>query len=76
MRAACQVLRTIGERPDPRAADLQRGGGIPLAEIRETVTVYPSLLLAMLKQNQEAAGRVYLLLRYLDKAGRGWLPVS
>jgi hypothetical protein len=30
----------------------------------------------MLKQNQEAAGRVYLLLRYLDKAGRGWMPVE
>jgi hypothetical protein len=30
----------------------------------------------MLKKNQEAAGRVYLLLRYLDKSGRGWLPIE
>jgi len=30
----------------------------------------------MLKQDQAAAGRVYLLLRYLDQAGRGWLPVK
>jgi hypothetical protein len=43
---------------------------------RETVAVYPSLLLAMLKQNQEAAGRVYLLLRHLDSTGRGWLPIE
>ena len=41
-----------------------------------TVAVYPSLLLAMLKQDQAAAGRVYLLLRYLDKSGRGWLPIN
>jgi hypothetical protein len=37
-----------------------------------TVAVYPSLLLAMLKKDQASAGRVYLLLRYLDKTGRGW----
>ena len=30
----------------------------------------------MLKQDQAAAGRVYLLLRHLDKNGRGWLPVD
>ena len=41
-----------------------------------TVAVYPSLLLATLKQDQAAAGRVYLLLRYLDTTGRGWLPVD
>ena len=41
-----------------------------------TVAVYPSLLLAMLKQDQAAAGRVYLLLRYLDTSGRGWLYVD
>lgn len=45
-------------------------------EPEATVTVYPSLLLAILKQNQEAAGRIYLLLRHLDTAGRGWLPVA
>ena len=41
-----------------------------------TVAVYPSLLLATLKQDQAAVGRVYLLLRHLDAAGRGWLPVE
>ena len=45
-------------------------------ETAKTVAVYPSLLLSILQQEQESAGRVYLLLRYLDTAGRGWLPVA
>jgi hypothetical protein len=41
-----------------------------------TVTVHPTLLLALLKQHLEAPGRVYLLLRAIDREGRGWLPVD
>jgi hypothetical protein len=47
-----------------------------LPKVSDTVAVYPSMLLAMLKQDQAAAGRVYLLLRHLDTTGRGWLPVQ
>jgi len=42
----------------------------------QTVVVHPTMLLAMLKQNLEAPGRVYFLLRSLDTDGRGWLEID
>ena len=42
----------------------------------ETVKVYPSIALGMLKANLEAAGRVWLFLQYLDPQGRGWLATD
>jgi hypothetical protein len=36
-------------------------------------TIHPSLALALLRRQQVAAGRLWLLLRALDEAGRGWL---
>jgi hypothetical protein len=36
-------------------------------------TIHPSLALALLRGQQVAAGRLWLLLRALDGAGRGWL---
>ena len=42
----------------------------------EVVTLHPALALAMLRQKQAAAGRVWYLLRYLDRGGRGWLPAE
>ena len=35
--------------------------------------IHPSLALALLRRQQVAAGRLWLLLRALDDAGRGWL---
>ena len=42
----------------------------------DTLTTHPSLLLALLKTQHTAPGRVWLLCRHLDRAGRGWLPVE
>jgi len=42
----------------------------------QTVVVHPTMLLAMLKQNLEAPGRVYFLLRSIDTHGRGWLEIK
>ena len=39
-------------------------------------TLHPSLALALLRQQQVAAGRLWLLLRALDGEGRGWLARS
>jgi hypothetical protein len=36
-------------------------------------TIHPSLALALLRQQQVATGRLWLLLRALDDEGRGWL---
>ncbi len=41
-----------------------------------TLQVYPTLLTAILKSEQAAAARVWLLCRYLDQTGRGWLSVE
>ena len=38
-----------------------------------TITLYPTLALAMLRQKRVPAGRVWLLLRHIDEAGRGWV---
>lgn len=62
-----QEFEPATTKDEPKAAPLS---------VEDAVAVYPSLLLAMLKQDQVAAGRVYLLLRYLDSAGRGWLPIQ
>lgn len=37
------------------------------------VKLYPSIALGMLQKEVAAVGRVWLLLKYLDKNGRGWL---
>ncbi len=41
-----------------------------------SVIAHPTMLLAMLKKNLEAPGRVYFLLRSIDTQGRGWLEVE
>ncbi|GAB4159007.1 MAG: hypothetical protein Fur0021_29410 [Candidatus Promineifilaceae bacterium] len=49
----------------------------PINPIAEThVTLYPDLALAMLRQGRVAAGRIWLLLRHLDQAGKGWLSLA
>jgi hypothetical protein len=40
------------------------------------VKLYPSIGLAMLRQGREASGRLWLLLRHLDKKGRGALRID
>ncbi|MCZ7669437.1 MAG: hypothetical protein M5U34_20785 [Chloroflexi bacterium] len=35
--------------------------------------MYPSLAQGIIREGQAAAGRVWLLLRYLDENGRGWV---
>ncbi len=46
--------------------------------LRESATlrVYPSILAGILKQELAAAGRVWLLARYLDPSGQGWITVA
>ncbi|WP_374686618.1 hypothetical protein [Promineifilum sp.] len=38
--------------------------------------LFPDLALGILRTERAAAGRVWLLLRHLDEAGRGWLDVA
>ena len=39
----------------------------------ETIKIYPDIAIGLLRQNQVAAGRLWLLLQAVDTAGRGWL---
>ncbi|HFQ92394.1 MAG TPA: hypothetical protein ENK32_00160 [Anaerolineae bacterium] len=42
----------------------------------QTIKLYPDVALGMLRQEKAAAGRIWLLLRHLDEAGRGWIEVD
>ncbi|MBE2224574.1 MAG: hypothetical protein IAF02_23750, partial [Anaerolineae bacterium] len=44
----------------------------PPKERAPFIKVYPSVAQGILREGQAAAGRVWLLLRYLDENGRGW----
>lgn len=41
-----------------------------------TIRFHPDLGLALLRSGQVAAGRVWLLLRHLDRQGRGWFRIE
>jgi hypothetical protein len=41
-----------------------------------SIRLYPDIALGMLRQNLEAAGRIWLLLRHIDRDGRGWVGVD
>lgn len=43
---------------------------------RDNIKLYPDIALAMLRQQREAAGRIWLLLRHLDERGRGWISLQ
>lgn len=43
---------------------------------RNEVKLYPDIALAMLRKEQSACGRVWLLLQHLDQKRCGWLPVE
>ncbi len=64
-----QPARSTSPTPSLAAEDISQ----PRDPARVTIKLYPTLALALLKQEQVACGRVWLLLRYLDEAGRGWV---
>lgn len=45
---------------------------IPDSHIR----LYPDIVLGMLRHELEAAGRIWLLLRHIDRAGQGWVDID
>jgi len=49
---------------------------LPISPPTSDVTIYPDLALGMLRAEQTAAGRIWLLLRHLDADGRGWLSIE
>lgn len=51
-------------------------GNEVLSAEKTTLKMHPTLLLALLRQQYEAVGRVWLLCRYIDTVGCGWLPLE
>lgn len=60
---------------DPNAA-VGPSPGAPIARHPSSVKVYPDIALGMLRREQAATGRVWLLLRAIDADGRGWLAAD
>lgn len=48
----------------------------PGPPVEQHVKAYPALLAACLRADLVPVGRIWLLARYLDRAGRGWLAVE
>ena len=53
-----------------------RESGTPALSSTRTVTVHPTIALAILRRHLEAPARIYFLLRVMDSAGRGWLAIA
>ncbi|MCB9430557.1 MAG: hypothetical protein H6668_01095 [Ardenticatenaceae bacterium] len=79
--ALTAVLRPKTTNHEPRTTDASHTphptphSPLPAAPAATspTITLYPTLTLAMLRQKRVPAGRVWLLLRHIDEAGRGWV---
>lgn len=64
-----------GAAPNPQLASLQTD--IELISRRpskrETIRIFPDLSMALLRNKETAAGRIWLLLKYIDRSGQGWV---
>ncbi len=75
-RAAASHGTTLSVPAIPAPIHTEEAGiASPTACSTRTV-VHPTILLSMLKQHLEAPGRIWLLLRAIDRDGRGWLDVE
>ncbi|MDX1687302.1 MAG: hypothetical protein R3248_04900 [Candidatus Promineifilaceae bacterium] len=74
-QTAAMACRWLPSEPksSPAAAPSPPARQIPEAE---TVRLYPDVGLALLRTDQAAAGRIWLLLRHLDQDGRGWVSLD
>jgi hypothetical protein len=61
---------------DPLSPATNRQSPISTPQSPLWVKLYPDIGLGMLRQEQAAAGRIWLLLRALDTDGRGWVAVA
>ncbi|HSM57408.1 MAG TPA: hypothetical protein VK879_14755 [Candidatus Sulfomarinibacteraceae bacterium] len=79
-RCAGEDLHWLPRPPQPPAATEPATQTARACHAQEqlprTVLLFPEIAIAMLRQNVEAAGRIWLLLRHLDVQGRGWIEAS
>jgi len=65
-----------GYQPSDSQSSETAGRQLGLLLYKEAIKHYPDIGIAALKQEQAAIYRVWLICRYLDEQGRGWLPVQ
>lgn len=74
-----QTLRQTQTRQERIASDsqivlsTQTAVSSPLPSLPKTIKVYPDIAMGLLRQEQVAAGRLWLLLQTVDQAGQGWI---
>ena len=68
-------LPTTNSHPSSFPLHRSRASDPPLSTDYRSLTtrLYPDIALGMLGRGMAASGRIWLLLRYLDEDGRGWL---
>jgi hypothetical protein len=71
--ASCNDPEPEQIRPRPATQDPAPTHSPTPSSPKKFVKLYPDITLGMLKNGQEAAGRIWLLLHYIDEAGRGWI---
>ncbi len=60
----------------PEGVQISSSGPEVAFKFSTTITVHPTIAMAILRQHLEAPARVYFLLRAIDSAGRGWLSIE
>jgi hypothetical protein len=61
--------------PASRSPDSQEATPPTLPD-NQSVRIYPDLALAFLRNQHAAESRIWLLLRFLDATGRGWIDIA
>ncbi len=64
---------SVGVTVSPTSVPPDPTGPTNHVSLPSVISLHPSLALALLRQQQVAVGRLWLLLRLLDSEGRGWL---
>ena len=77
LETAVSAVSAQAVLPSPDARTISLTKTQRHVRVEETmIKLQPSLALAMLRSGQAATGRLWLLLRYLDENGRGWLELA
>jgi len=67
----------IWQHPVPTGKGLAKyHPSISSPSIKETLNLYPDIAMGMLRKELTTTGRIWLLLRFLDGAGRGWVDLD
>lgn len=70
----CELVIVNEERNTDEVAPANQQKSEP--DSRTEIRLYPDLALGMLRQEEVTNGRIWLLLRHLDKHGQGWVETA